>query len=141
MATIDKINELRGGSSSIRFNMYAETFRLTMESNPIYGIAVKPRDYFFIPLGSHSTYLGAFLKTGVIGMLCLIYFNLKFWKSYFSIVLKPKSQAMSNTTAALCALSIFFSLEDLDAAQALSFLYFVLVGTHIGNIKSCNGNS
>ena len=124
------MNELRAGSSSVRFLMYEETIKLAMREGPLWGVGVKSRDVFFIPLGSHSTYLGVLLKTGMIGLFCMIMFQLSILQLY-GRALTSKFSAGEPLIAMLTAMILFLAFEDLDAAQPLCFLYFYVLAIYL----------
>lgn len=56
----------RSGSNSTRFRIYSTSIDLTLNESPIIGMGIK---YFLgdYPLGSHSSYIGFFYKTGLLG--------------------------------------------------------------------------
>lgn len=130
------VNQMRQGSSNIRFSMYQQTILHTFENNILFGVAVKDRGFYFIPLGSHSTYLGALLKTGLLGVTSLILFSAYFWKRFFSEMFKENSSPISRSLSPLLLLmTLFWAFEDIDAAQFLSVIYFLIVGIYLKGDK------
>jgi len=126
------VNEMRQGSSNIRFLMYSHTINYALENNMIYGVAVKDRGFFFIPLGSHSTYLGALLKTGVLGASVLLIYAFYFWKRFIKYYFQKKARPVGKSLSPMLMLmTIFFAFEDIDAAQFLSVVYFLSVGVFV----------
>jgi O-antigen ligase len=116
--------------------MYQQTILHTFENNILFGVAVKDRGFYFIPLGSHSTYLGALLKTGLLGVTSLILFSAYFWKRFFSEMFKENSSPISRSLSPLLLLmTLFWAFEDIDAAQFLSVIYFLIVGIYLKGDK------
>lgn len=59
----------RQGSSSTRINLYLSTLHKVLNESPIIGMGIKyPNpDVYNLPFGSHSTYIGIFYRTGLLG--------------------------------------------------------------------------
>ncbi len=133
----NQLNELRSGSSAIRFLMYQATFDKVMNENPFYGVAVKERGILFIPLGSHSTYLGSFLKTGILGLSSLIVYT-SFIIIYFfrEFLAKEVNRNRVRIITMLTVMIPFWMFEDIDAAQMLSVCYFFILGSYLRKRKS-----
>lgn len=130
------VNEMRQGSSDIRFLMYSQTIAYALENNIFYGVAVKDRSFFFIPLGSHSTYLGGLLKTGIFGLFALIGFSLCFWKRFLLDLLNSNNNAVTRALSPLLFIMTFFlAFEDIDAAQFVSVVYFYCIGIYFSEQK------
>ena len=71
----EKINELingRPGSTNTRRYLYEESIQLTTTNSPIWGLAIKQMSIVGYPLGSHSTYIGLYYKTGIVGAMMAI---------------------------------------------------------------------
>jgi len=63
---------MKEGSNAMRMILYKESIDLMMATNPILGIGIKPNIGELtlganLPLGSHSTLIGYFFKTGLLG--------------------------------------------------------------------------
>jgi O-antigen ligase len=130
---VEWFSSLRSGSSSSRFMVYEETLRLIKRENILIGIGVKPRESdISIPIGSHSMYLGMLLKTGLLGLLSFILFQINIIKTWFRLIkekMKPETRDIFNHTGvSLIAASLFLFTQDLDAPQLVAFLYFLMIG-------------
>ncbi|TPV53844.1 hypothetical protein FJ444_20150 [Aestuariibacter sp. GS-14] len=126
-----EINNLRSGSSAIRFLAYEATYEKAMAENPIFGLGVKDRGVFFIPLGSHSTFLGAFLKTGIFGLLFLITYSvLIIFRFSLEFLRTEVNRCKVRLISILMVMTTFWIFEDIDAAQLLSVCYFFMLGLY-----------
>jgi O-antigen ligase len=101
---------------------------MTTGSNPLLGLGLKPRiDAINVPIGSHSTYIGTFIKSGFLGIFFL------FSWIFMSLLKLSKSAPTSNLMYKLCLFSIltiflWMITEDIDAPQFVSFTFFILLG-------------
>ncbi len=130
---VEWFNNMRSGSSSSRLMVYEETLRLIKRQNIFIGIGVKPRESdISIPIGSHSMYLGLLLKTGLLGLISFVLFQINIIKTWLGLVrkkMKPETRDILNHTGvSLIAASLFLFTQDLDAPQLVAFLYFLLIG-------------
>src|SRR3546814_11831433 len=56
-----------------RFANYDRTVGRTLDHNPILGLGVKPREQDnHIAVGSHSTFVSAFTKSGTLGLSLVV---------------------------------------------------------------------
>lgn len=128
------VNNIRPGSLVLRFESYIIAINNVMQKeNFMFGIGIKPRlDELLIPIGSHSTYLGLFLRTGIIGILIFIFFQLYllfFWfKNSKKIISRKIKVIWDNIGVSLIAMSLWMIFEDLDAPQLVCFLYCLVIG-------------
>lgn len=137
----DLFNSIRPGSLTLRAKSYAFAMDMMKEENLMFGIGVKPRlDEIQIPVGSHSTYLGLFLRTGIIGILIFIFFELYLlfiWfinrKKIISIRIKTIWDSIG---VSLFAMSFWMIFEDIDAPQLVCFLYFLVIGIMLSMLKN-----
>ena len=54
---------------------YMLSFKIVMEENILTGIGVKPRfEHMLIPVGSHSTFVGLFVRGGALALVFAIFF-------------------------------------------------------------------
>lgn len=116
----------RAGSNSLRFQSYIQAINLTIGTNPVLGIGVKPNDGLGIPLGSHSTLIGVFVKTGLIGVLCIS----AYFVALAALWLRARgcSFAERKFVMGIMVFSLYFIFEDIDAPQFTCFLYFLGLG-------------
>ncbi len=143
MPFIEKLLEwvmgLRGDSTGSRIALYRYSLQQLRDIDWILGLGVKPRtSVFYNPLGSHSTYVSLIFKTGIIGFLVFIGFQINLlWRWY---QLKGKA-AVSRVTFffwrgigwILMAFPMWMLTEDIDAPQLLAFLYFSIIGIFEGH--------
>ncbi|MCD0022374.1 O-antigen ligase family protein, partial [Streptococcus agalactiae] len=68
-----RIINLRSGSSESRFSLYKDTVNIVINNSLLFGEGVKElwlnSD---LPLGSHSTYIGYFYKSGLLGLMNIV---------------------------------------------------------------------
>lgn len=126
-------NELRVGSSSLRFDLYSHTFVEVMDKNIWLGMGAKPRENFLsIPVGSHSTYISVLYRVGIMGLLAFIAFQIScifaWLRIRINLIGRDQHRLWSILGVALIAMSIWMIGEDIDAPQLVAFLYFILVG-------------
>ncbi|MCX7910928.1 MAG: O-antigen ligase family protein [Endomicrobia bacterium] len=129
---IDKILEARKGSSITRFSLYRFTIEEAIKK-PFFGYGIKPRtEVWDIPIGSHSTYIGAFYKTGILGsfFLCgfLFLVVLKWLKLRYTIVQKKFFYIWQCIGMCIISSLIWMITDDLDATPIVCFTFFVMVG-------------
>ncbi len=130
---INMISESRIDSNDTRSDLYYESIKLTNRTNPVFGLGLKPIVNSIadgeLPVGSHSTFIGYYVKNGLVGfsivvlfvlvVLILVVANIIFvyidginylegWK-IFGIISMP------------ILLSVL-SFDDLDAYELLPFL-------------------
>ncbi|WP_160154386.1 O-antigen ligase [Microbulbifer sp. ALW1] len=133
----------REGSNSLRFESYARAIAQTWELNPLLGIGVKPRDELGIPLGSHSTLLGTFVKSGVLGLIVFGVFVAKLQARAMRRMWRvERDTSGARLQLALAIFCLFFLFEDIDAPQLACFLFFCLLGLSIRQSLLCeNGDN
>lgn len=116
----------REGSNDSRTYLMAESIRVTLVESPIIGMGVKVTSIIGYPLGSHSTYVGLFYKTGIAGIfLGLAIFIIITLKILFT------SGDVDKTVMKISILlmPLLFIFEDIDGANWLMIIYFLLVAT------------
>ncbi len=112
----------REGSNYVRNVLYTQSIQLTTENSPFIGMGIKSISETGYPLGSHSTYIGLYYKTGILGtifgLLSLGIVNIQLLVSrYENIILKFGSLFI------LVILGVLIG-EDLDGANWLIVMYF-----------------
>lgn len=120
----ESIMNMREGSNNMRIQIYTQSITTMLERSPIIGIGIKDMlgEY---PLGSHSTYIGVFYKTGILGgliYLCsLIYLAIK--------ILLGKDLNRHMVTAKICitAVLLLLVLEDIDGANWNICIFYILL--------------
>lgn len=119
---ISRLINLRKGSNSTRTNIYIQSIEKTIEGSIIVGNGIKEMSGE-IPLGSHSTYIGMFYKTGLLGMI--------FFSSAVVLILLNVRKYDKNIYK-LCVMLAFIYMifEDLDGANWLIYTFFALLGIY-----------
>ncbi|MBD3108287.1 O-antigen ligase family protein [Bacillus sp. AGMB 02131] len=119
----------REGSNATRGNIYSTSIKKAFAESPLIGMGIKDLSpYDLIPFGSHSTYVGFFYKTGIIGfiigtalVLCL---NYKIYKQSKSI----QSDRLTLFSCMFLAMTFMLIFEDLDGSNWLLVFYFSVAG-------------
>ena len=120
-----------------RIDLIITTIKVTIKENPIFGIGVKrvfrPEEAYVAYLGSHSTYVGFFYKTGMIGfligLLIFYHFNRPILRYYRSSIF------VKQIIGFILAFIILFGIEDIDGTNWSIIAYFlsmVLLSEYIG---------
>ncbi|HHL0768730.1 TPA: O-antigen ligase family protein, partial [Streptococcus agalactiae] len=122
-----RIINLRSGSSESRFSLYKDTVNIVINNSLLFGEGVKElwlnSD---LPLGSHSTYIGYFYKSGLLGLMNIVPGLLLI---FTNIGRKAKQSAFYyEIVGTLITLFSFFALEDLDGANWLIVFIFTVLG-------------
>lgn len=128
---VEELATAREGSNNSREIIVTESIDMTRKTSPIVGMGVKDNSSIGYPLGSHSTFLGFFYKTGIIGLLLgtavFVLINLK-------ILLLPPHRDRTFLRIFIFVMPFVFIVEDMDGANWLICLYFawvaVLVNDH-----------
>ena len=131
--------QYRSGSSINRLKLYLYGINLTNKTNILLGLGYKPRiDQFYIPIGSHSTFIGAYVKTGLIGFIAIVVWQimvLKLWVANVSRIKETNKTLFLGIGAGIIAMTIWMLTEDIDAPQLVMFTYAVLTGLLISITK------
>jgi len=133
--------EIRTGSSEQRFQLYEYQTEEVYERSPVIGLGVKERiGPFDVPLGSHSTYLGAIYKTGFLGGILVLGFQLVVLGSWIIQSISARSRedrsVLRQYGFAILSIMLWMTGEDIDAPQLVSFVYFFLCGGIFSNTRS-----
>ncbi len=124
MRVIKAIMEMREGSNGMRAMIYTKSLQAMWERSPVIGIGIKDMlmDY---PLGSHSTYIGVFYKSGVLGgsiyMISLLFMAGKL------LLGKDAGRRMVTLKICIAAAMLLMGLEDVDGANWCVCLFYVLL--------------
>jgi hypothetical protein len=125
--------QYRGYSSESRFENYVYAFEQTLESNPVFGLGIKPREEArHIAVGSHSTFVSSFTKGGALGLsLALGYLVLLPAFRWFPTIVsvgqpqrtpRPEMRILFNLQVAIWAWLCF---EDIDAPATAAMHIFL----------------
>lgn len=114
----------REGSNDSRSNIMVESISSALNHSPIIGMGIKDLSSVGYPLGSHSTFVGFFYKTGFIGLLLgttiFVFINIK-------ILLLKGSIERKIMSIFLFFMPLLFLLEDIDGSNWLICYYFIFV--------------
>lgn len=123
-------DRVRYGSTQARISLYEKAYELWRES-PLVGIGVKPLDRSEFAVGSHSTYVGLLLRTGVVGVLLFVAFMLamgvELWRRLLSARDRASAELVRLSLSALAFGAVWMIGEDLDAPQLVAFLFFAIL--------------
>lgn len=134
---INDIANYRGESTSLRLLSYAMGFQEVMETNPFFGLGIKPKelDLHGISTGSHSTISSSLTKGGLIGFLAaLITFYivpaLAWIKTLFAFHRFRKMPDYLKREGYLlirlqCVIWLWVLMEDIDAPAFAAFCIFL----------------
>ncbi len=117
---------MRQGSTNTRIQLYKDSIQRMINESIIFGCGIKDT-WKSIPYGSHSTYIGMYYKTGILGGTIFLLWGIKELFAYlfqkdnlcYSIIIK---------ISLICILGLSF-LEDLDGANwnIIMFMAFCAV--------------
>lgn len=128
---VEKILSLRAGSSSDRLISYKYALQ-TFKGNPIFGVGDKFKaEGIFILIGSHSTLIGALVRSGIVGLIGVIGFlvtiSIKIFKNKKYIHSVFSKKLWLSTTFLFFATTIWMITEEIDWPQIVAFLFFLNV--------------
>lgn len=134
----DELIELfqsRDGSNTTRFKIYFTSIITTWQQSPLIGVGIKKMIGNY-PLGSHSTYIGIFYKTGIVGVVLLVFGLINFCSAHISKIKRnrDKKDLFVFLSILLFALALIF--EDLDGADWLIVLFFTLEGVCLKPVQN-----
>lgn len=140
---IENLLNIRPNSNRDRMFVYSKAIE-TFKMYPIFGVGVR---YFVpesaIPIGSHSTYLGVLMRSGIVGFVGIVIYKasilISIYKNKEAIGTSAFKRTLWNvSTFVFVFISIFMILEDIDWPSIVAFLYFVNVAIIISfnKIKS-----
>jgi len=127
----DDVIAYRASSSSQRFALYSASAARVLDEYPLYGFGVKHESMFPVPMGSHSTLVGTLYKTGLIGGVLLGFFLLLVAGRAIAVLFRSQRLFERSCAAVFLALLPFLAVEDIDAPQLVSFLWFFVVSVII----------
>ena len=125
--------QYRGYSSESRFENYVRAIDQTMETNPILGLGIKPREEGnHIAVGSHSTFVSAFTKGGIVGLsFAVAYLVLMPGARWFGAAASPVHSVRASRAELRVLLNlqvavwVWLSFEDIDAPATAAMLIFI----------------
>lgn len=129
----------RAGSTTGRMYLYASSIEMTLDSSPIIGMGVKHTSLLSnsAPFGSHSTWIGFFYKTGLVGLVLYVAF---FASVLVSLFAARKTIGSYAVFYAICTflLYIYLAVEDLDGTAWVCVTFFVLASAFMNSSELDN---
>lgn len=122
---LNSILSMREGSNGMRSMIYITSLQTMWKQSPIWGVGIKDMlgDY---PLGSHSTYIGVFYKTGILGgLIYMISMICAGGRLLFGKDLNRRTMPLKICILTAMLLMIF---EDVDGANWCVCLFYALLG-------------
>lgn len=126
VAAVDEVDDLRGGSSASRGEVYSRTFDLLLAHPlPILGYGVKPQeDGLVASVGTHSTYLGLAFRGGVVAATL-----------YLVLLLILVQRAVSTMDVVAAVATVFIAgwtfFADLDTGHLLPIMFSYAVASTV----------
>ena len=121
---VESIMDMREGSNNMRSMIYTESLSIMWKQSPVIGIGIK--DMFNgYPLGSHSTYIGVFYKTGIIGGLLYVITVLSMGICAF--VRKDTDRQAVVLKICILACLLMMTFEDIDGANWCVCIFYILL--------------
>lgn len=134
---IEFLSDLRKDSNDTRLELYWDSIRFSFERNPILGLGLKPKvDQIAegsLPIGSHSTLLGYFIKNGIMGGIIALFFytyliakaGMRLW----TLILTKMTYSVQKLVLNVGVIAILTSLlfDDLDAFEVVPFYFGFLL--------------
>ena len=116
----------RQDSTSMRTLIYETSINKVIDNSILIGCGIKTMMSGY-PLGSHSTIIGTFYKTGVLGTIFMIW---GFCSLLSSIIKRERHGSKIYLLSFLCLLGML-AMEDLDGANWSCILFFMLISIFI----------
>lgn len=117
----------RESSNITRMTLYSSSWEKIKASSLLFGAGIKHITVIpDIPLGSHSTYLGAIYKAGFLGAAFLFCFFGNITKKICRKVQKKKLNSIF--LVSLFGVFALMTMEDIDGANWMHFFFFIDLG-------------
>lgn len=121
----------RASSSSARVLLYTRSIEMTLENNVFIGNGIKHySSEVGVPMGSHSSVIGYFYKTGIIGLaiICIAFYSL-----FINLVKNGVVKLRGYYGIIAIGWLMFMLVEDLDGTSWVIVLFFTTVGVLLNN--------
>jgi hypothetical protein len=120
----------RSGSNSARFDIYKTSIQKVLDESPVIGIGIKYMLGSF-PLGSHSTYIGLFYKSGILGIILWVF-------GFASLIIglyRKFTQYIWGVTFFIINMAYFAFLmfSDIDGVNWVIMSFFIYWGLIMNN--------
>lgn len=135
---IQRILNARTGSNGMRMYIYRSSMDKMLNESPFFGIGIKDLNLDGYPYGSHSSYIGAFYKTGLIGGILYL---ISMLIMDFNIFLKRSADnydLIKKTALIFC--TIMMIVEDIDGANWTICIFFIYCGIYLNTLNNKNSN-
>lgn len=121
---LNSMMQMREGSNNMRAMIYAQSLSLMWKQSPIIGIGIKDMfvDY---PLGSHSTYIGALYKAGILGGP--IYIITILISVIHPLLRKDADRHAVCLKVCMLVIILMMMLEDIDGASWCICIFYILL--------------
>lgn len=124
---------LRPNSTVGRLNVYSDALKTFTENNPLIGVGVRPRNEFtLMAVGSHSTYVGLLLMTGITGFCLFILFQgttfVAWFRQRLHLVTEADRIAWRYLGISYIGATIWFLTDTLDTLPFIAYVYFLIAG-------------
>lgn len=138
---LDDVAASRAASTQDRLSLYAYGLNKVLSTSPLFGLGLPRRvGIWEVPVGSHSTVLGALYRNGLVGLLLLSALVITVTAYWFRAMRRTADANIRLFLAALGGPILFMDIaiftEDLDWPQFVCFLYFFLQGTMIAAMRA-----
>lgn len=133
------INQSRAGSSELRFRVYELSIKSVLDQHPLLGFGVKHREdnITVIPIGSHSTFISIFYKSGLLGFIALLGFVANYVFQALRLMFATRTSAENRSLAAgVVSFIPVLAFDDIDALPLNAFIYFTMVGLVLNQVRS-----
>lgn len=132
MGIFSSVLSYRGDSNSTRMMIYTKSINKFLAESPIWGCGIKEViSGTGLPYGSHSTYLGMFYKTGIVGgVLYLLATAIAVVKL---IIQKDNTKFKIRITFCFLIIFALMILEDLDGANWNIVIFMSLFAMNFRN--------
>jgi hypothetical protein len=124
---------LRYESTIGRLSLYSDALKIVFENNPLIGVGVRPRNEFtLMAIGSHSTYVGLLLVTGILGLSLFVIFQwvtLMIWfRQRLSCQDETDRTIWKYLGTSYIGATIWFLTDTLDTLPFIAYVYFFVAG-------------
>ncbi len=119
---LNRIIFRNASSNGLRLLIWRTSLEEVWNLSPLWGMGIKRIFITGYPLGSHSTYLGFFYKTGILGTAVGLFTILRAnWSVFRNLKRSPYLRMVS---LFLLSFVILLVLEDIDGSNWFMVLYF-----------------
>lgn len=129
---IEWMINVRGDSTLGRLAIYREALEIVVENNLLMGMGVRMREGFtMMAVGSHSTYVGLLLVTGILGVTLFLLFQGSVFVRWYRLKknLRTEEEKICWKYFGMSLVGGTGSLltSSLDALPFIAFTYFLIV--------------